>query len=54
MQEKVITLATPVFFLLIFLELVVGLLRRRNAYRLNDAINSLSLGVLSQVTGVFM
>ena len=54
MQEKVITLATPVFFLLIFLELVVGLLRRRNTYRLNDAINSLSLGVLSQVTGVFM
>lgn len=54
MQEKVITLATPVFFLLIFLELVVGLLRRRNAYRLNDAINSLSLGVLSQVTGIFM
>jgi sterol desaturase/sphingolipid hydroxylase (fatty acid hydroxylase superfamily) len=54
MQEKIITLATPVFFLLIFLELIVGLLRRRNAYRLNDAINSLSLGILSQVTGVFM
>jgi alkylglycerol monooxygenase len=54
MQEKVITLATPVFFLLIFLELAVGLLRKKNTYRLNDAINSLSLGVLSQVTGVFM
>lgn len=54
MQEKVITLATPVFFLLIFLELAVGLIRRRNNYRLNDAINSLSLGMLSQVTGVFM
>jgi len=54
MQEKVITLATPVFFILIALELVVGLLRRRNTYRLNDAINSLSLGVLSQVSGVFM
>lgn len=54
MQEKVITLATPVFFVLIFIELVVGLLRRRNTYRLNDAINSLSLGVLSQVSSVFL
>ncbi|AIY39587.1 Sterol desaturase [Collimonas arenae] len=54
MQEKVITLATPVFFLLIFIELIVGLRRRRNTYRLNDAINSISLGVLSQVSGVFM
>lgn len=54
MQEKVITLATPIFFLLICIELIVGLLRRRNTYRLNDAINSISLGVLSQVSGVFM
>ncbi len=54
MQEQVITLATPVFFLLIFIEFIVGLLRRRNTYRTNDAINSLSLGVLSQVSGVFM
>ncbi|WP_230427354.1 sterol desaturase family protein [Collimonas humicola] len=54
MQEKVITLATPVFFLLIFIELLVGLWRGRNTYRLNDAINSISLGVLSQVSGVFM
>ena len=30
MQEKIITLASPVFFLLIFIELIVGLLRRRN------------------------
>jgi alkylglycerol monooxygenase len=54
MQEKVITLATPVFFLLIFIELTVGWLRRNNTYRLNDAINSISLGVLSQISGVFM
>ena len=53
MQEKVITLATPVFFLLIFVELAVGFLRGRHNYRVNDAINSLSLGVISQVTGVF-
>ncbi|RJF99717.1 sterol desaturase family protein [Noviherbaspirillum saxi] len=54
MQEKIITLASPAFFLLIFVEYVVGVLRRRNTYRINDAINSLSLGVLSQVSGVFM
>lgn len=53
MQEKVITLATPIFFLLIFIELVVGWLRRKNTYRTNDAINSISLGVLSQISGVF-
>jgi len=54
MQEKVITLATPVFFLLIVIELLVGLRRGRHTYRLSDAINSISLGVLSQVSGVFM
>jgi alkylglycerol monooxygenase len=54
MEEKIITLATPVFFLLIFIELIVGLLRRKNTYRANDAINSISLGVLSQISGVFM
>ena len=54
MQEKIITLATPVFFLLIFIELVVGLVRGRNAYRVNDAINSISLGVISQISGAFL
>ena len=54
MEAKVITLATPVFFLLIFIELVVGLLRRRNTYRLNDAVNSISLGIQSQISAVFL
>ncbi len=53
MQERIITLATPVFFALIALELAWGLLRGRNTYRLDDAINSIGLGVLSQVSGVF-
>lgn len=53
MQEKVITLATPVFFLLIALELFWGWRRGRNTYRLNDAISSIGLGILSQVGGVF-
>jgi len=46
--------ASPVFFLLIVIELIVGLRRGRNTYRLNDAINSLSLGVMSQIIGVFL
>lgn len=54
MHEKVITLVTPVFFLLIFVELMIGMRRGRNGYRINDSINSLSLGILSQVSGVFM
>ncbi len=52
---KAIAYATPVFFLLIVLEYAVARARGlRGAYRLNDAINSLSLGVMSQVTGLFV
>lgn len=53
MEETIITLATPVFFALIALELAWGRARGRNTYRLDDAINSIGLGVLSQVSGVF-
>jgi alkylglycerol monooxygenase len=53
MAAKVILFATPVFFLLIALELAWGIAKGRNTYRLNDAINSLSLGVLSQITAIF-
>ena len=52
---KAIAFATPVFFLLIALELLVARARGMSgAYRLNDAINSLSLGVMSQVVGLFV
>ncbi len=54
MQERIITLATPVFFALIALEFAWGIRRGRNTYRLDDAINSIGLGVLSQVSGVFV
>ncbi|HTH77683.1 MAG TPA: sterol desaturase family protein, partial [Ramlibacter sp.] len=50
---QVIVLATPVFFLLIGIEFAWGLAKRRNTYRLNDAVTSISLGMLSQVTQVF-
>ena len=50
---QIIVLATPVFLLLIAMEYAVGRTRGRNTYRLNDTLNSVGLGVMSQVTGVF-
>ena len=51
--SQVIVLATPVFFLLIGIEFAWGWAHKRNTYRLNDAINSISLGMLSEITKVF-
>ena len=56
--SQIIVLATPVFFLLIAIEFAWGWARSRkgagrNTYRLNDAINSISLGMLSQISAVF-
>jgi len=50
---QIIVLATPVFLLLIGIEFLIGLKRGRNTYRLNDALNSIGLGVMSQIAGVF-
>ena len=50
---QIIVLATPVFFLLIAIEFAWGWKRKRNTYRLNDSINSISLGMLSETTKVF-
>ena len=52
-DAQVIVLATPVFLLLIAVEFLVGLRRGRNTYRLADALNSIGLGILSQLAGVF-
>jgi alkylglycerol monooxygenase len=51
--SQIIVLATPVFLLLIAIEFAWGWLRKRNTYRLNDAINSIGLGMLSQISAVF-
>ncbi len=54
MQDaQIIVIATPVFLLLIAVEFAVGVARGRNTYRLNDALSSIGLGILSQVSGVF-
>jgi len=51
--ERVILWATPAFFGLIALEVLLGWWRRRQTYRLADAINSIALGQLSTYAGVF-
>jgi len=51
--SQVIVLATPVFLLMIGAEYLVAVAKGRQVYRLNDAINSISLGVLSQLGGLF-
>lgn len=50
----IITWATPFFFALIALEFIVARWRGKPAYRSNDAINSIGLGVMSQIAGVFL
>ena len=50
---QIIVLATPVFLALIGIELAIGRARGRDGYRLNDALSSIGLGVMSQITGVF-
>ena len=45
--SQIIVLATPVFLLLIALEYAWGVAKKRNTYRLNDALNSIGLGVLA-------
>ncbi len=52
-MSKVIVFATPVFLLLIALELAWGIAKGRNTYRFSDAISSISLGMMSQFTAVF-
>ncbi len=50
---QIIVLATPVFLLLIGVEFLVGRARGHDTYRANDALNSVGLGIMSQLTGVF-
>ena len=51
--EQIMAWAIPGFFVLIGVELLVAKLRGRKVYYGNDAVNSLGLGVISQIVGVF-
>jgi len=52
-SELIITWATPFFFALIALEFIVARVRGQRVYRGNDTVNSIGLGVMSQIAGVF-
>ena len=47
-----ILLAVPGFFILIAIELLANHLKKTDYYRFNDAINSISMGMLSRISGV--
>ncbi|MBM7128139.1 sterol desaturase family protein [Dyella mobilis] len=51
--ERIMAWAIPGFFVLIGIELLVAKWRGREIYYSNDAINSLGLGMISQIVGVF-
>lgn len=53
MAEAIMLWAIPAFFVLIGVELVAARVMGRPVYRANDAVASLSLGVMSQLAGVF-
>ncbi len=48
MATTIILYSTPVFFLLILVELIINKFKGLGLYRFNDAITSLSLGIISQ------
>jgi alkylglycerol monooxygenase len=52
-DAQIIVLATPVFLALIAAEFALGRARGRDTYRLADALSSIGLGILSQLSGVF-
>lgn len=47
-----IVYAIPIFFLMILIEVITTIIRKKDYYRVNDAINSLSTGMLNVTTGV--
>ncbi len=49
---NIILFAIPLFLSLILLELYLDWRAQKQTYRFNDAINSLNLGMMSQVMGV--
>ncbi|MET3106347.1 alkylglycerol monooxygenase [Oxalobacteraceae bacterium GrIS 2.11] len=54
MQEQVITIASPIFIILIIVEMLVAHKRGRAAFQFGDTLNSMGLGMLSQITSAFL
>ena len=49
---KLILYAVPLFFVLIFIELIYGYFKDSGFYRLNDSLTSLATGTINQLVSV--
>jgi alkylglycerol monooxygenase len=49
-----ITYAIPFFFLLMLIEMGIGLITKKHFYSFSDTISDLSTGIYSQVVGIFL
>lgn len=54
MNLSPVVIAIPMYFILMGIELLVLRFQKNPTYRLNDAITNINLGVVSQVSGVFL
>jgi alkylglycerol monooxygenase len=54
MDLNPVTLAIPIYFMLIGIELLADQFQRARTYRLNDALTNISCGTGQQVVGVFL
>lgn len=54
MNLSPVILAIPFYFILMGIELVVLRFQKQETYRINDSLTNINLGILSQVTGVFL
>ena len=54
MENDFILFAVPIFAILIFVEIMYGVAVNKNTYKLNDAISSLSQGLISQAAALCM
>jgi len=52
-EPKLLVEAVPLFFILIGIELIVGLLKGKNVYRFNDSLISVLLGSFQTIAGVW-
>ena len=52
--ETIMLYAIPVFFLLIGIELLVGIWMERKFYRFSDALANISCGITQQVSGAIL
>lgn len=54
MEKNIIELLTPVFFVLVLVEVLFSIFNSKDLYRFKDSVNNLSAGVFMQVFTVFI